>query len=59
MVRDASGNIFHVSDHIVVCGEVHPNGKGTLTLQLAVPASGYDLADALVTRARTEDTEVR
>jgi phytoene dehydrogenase-like protein len=33
-------------------GEVYPNEKGTLTLQLAVPASGrrYDLADPLVER---------
>lgn len=40
-------------------GEVYPNDKGTLTLQLAVPASGrsYDLADPLVTREmrRTEE----
>jgi phytoene dehydrogenase-like protein len=39
-------------------GEVYPNEKGTLTLQLAVPASGrrYDLADPLVAREmrRTE-----
>jgi phytoene desaturase len=33
-------------------GEVYPNEKGTLTLQLAVPASGrgYGLADPLVAR---------
>jgi phytoene dehydrogenase-like protein len=33
-------------------GEVYPNEKGTLTLQLAVPASGrdYDLDDPLVAR---------
>jgi phytoene dehydrogenase-like protein len=33
-------------------GEVYPNEKGTLTLQLAVPATGrsYDLADPLVAR---------
>src|SRR5215203_5010305 len=33
-------------------GEVYPNEKGTLTLQLAVPASGkvYDLSDPLVRR---------
>jgi phytoene desaturase len=33
-------------------GEVYPNEKGTLTLQLAVPASGrsYDLIDPLVKR---------
>jgi phytoene desaturase len=33
-------------------GEVYPNEKGTLTLQLAVPASGkvYDLSDPLVQR---------
>ncbi len=40
-------------------GEVYPNEKGTLTLQLAVPASGrsYDLADPLVAREmrRVED----
>jgi len=41
-------------------GEVYPNEKGTLTLQLAVPASGrsYDLSDALVMREmrRVEET---
>ena len=33
-------------------GEVYPNEKGTVTLQLAVPASGknYDLSDPLVRR---------
>ena len=33
-------------------GEVYPNEKGTVTLQLAMPASGrsYDLGDALVVR---------
>jgi phytoene desaturase len=33
-------------------GEVYPNEKGTMTLQLAVPASGrsYDLSDPLVRR---------
>jgi phytoene desaturase len=33
-------------------GEVYPNEKGTLTLQLAVPASGrrFDLANPLVAR---------
>jgi phytoene dehydrogenase-like protein len=40
-------------------GEVYPNGKGTVTLQLAVPSSGrsYDLADPLVAREtrRTEE----
>jgi phytoene desaturase len=40
-------------------GEVYPNEKGTLTLQLAVPASGssYDLDDPLVAREmrRTEE----
>jgi phytoene desaturase len=40
-------------------GEVYPNDKGTLTLQLAVPASGksYDLSDPLVRREmrRVED----
>ena len=35
-------------------GEVYPNEKGTMTLQLAVPASGksYDLSDPLVRRER-------
>ena len=35
-------------------GEVYPNEKDTLTLQLAVPASGksYDLSDPLVRRER-------
>jgi phytoene desaturase len=40
-------------------GEVYPNEKGTVTLQLAVPASGkgYDLSDPLVRREsrRAED----
>ena len=33
-------------------GEVYPNEKGTVTLQLAVPASGksYELSDPLVRR---------
>jgi len=60
MVSGASGNIFPVSDRIVVCGEVYPNGKGTLTRQLAVPASGrgYDLADPLVMREMRRVEEV-
>jgi phytoene desaturase len=41
-------------------GEVYPNEKGTVTLQLAVPASGkgYDLSDPFVRREsrRAEDT---
>ena len=40
-------------------GEVYPNEKGTVTLQLAVPASGkgYDLSDPFVRREsrRAED----
>jgi phytoene desaturase len=41
-------------------GEVYPNEKGTLTLQLAVPASGrsYDLADPLVEREMRRVEEV-
>jgi phytoene desaturase len=41
-------------------GEVYPNEKGTLTLQLAVPAScrSYDLADPLVAREMRRVEEV-
>jgi phytoene desaturase len=42
-------------------GEVYPNEKGTLTLQLAAPASGknYDLSDPLVRResCRVEEAQ--
>jgi phytoene dehydrogenase-like protein len=41
-------------------GEIYPNEKGTLTLQLAVPASGkgYDLSDPFVRRESRKVEEV-